>query len=103
MRGEADFYRSLRAIAPVWHGHRPRVQRRRSVASASNRRWAMDVTHIPCGRDGWGCLCAVIDCHDRDIVGWEYALRGRAREAERALENARLSRLELHVRAVQFL
>ena len=52
----------------------------------------MDVTHIPCGRDGWGHLTAVIDCHDREIVGDEFALRGRAKEAERALESACLAR-----------
>lgn len=64
----------------------------RSVASASDERWAVDVTHIPAGRDGWAHLTAVIDCHDREIVGWELALRGRAREAERALEEACLRR-----------
>ena len=52
----------------------------------------MDLTHIPCGRDGWGHLAAVIDCHDREIVGFEFALRGRAKEAERALEDACIRR-----------
>jgi putative transposase len=50
----------------------------------------MDVTHIPCGQDGWAYLAAVIDCHDREIVGYEFALRSRAREAERAVEAAGL-------------
>jgi len=71
---------------------RPRAQGRRSVASRSNERWAMDITHVDCGRDGWGHLVAVIDCHDREIVGWEFALRGRAKEAERALEEACIAR-----------
>jgi putative transposase len=71
---------------------RPRVQKRRSRAERSDQRWAMDVTHVPCGRDGWGHLTAVIDCHDREIVGWEFALRGRAKEAERALEGACIGR-----------
>ncbi len=35
---------------------------------------------------------AVIDCYDREIIGWEFALRGRANEAERALEMACLAR-----------
>lgn len=52
----------------------------------------MDVTHIPCGIDGWGHLVAVIDCHDREVIGYEFALRGRSNEAERALENACLRR-----------
>ena len=81
---------------------RPRVKKSRSKALESDTRWAVDVTHIPCGEDGWGHLCAVIDCHDREIVGFEFALRGRAREAERALEAACLERfgtLRLHGRA----
>lgn len=71
---------------------RPRVQGRRSIAPASNQRWAMDVSHVDCGRDGWGHVVAVIDCHDREVIGFEVALRSRAREAERALEDACLKR-----------
>jgi putative transposase len=89
-------YRILKAKR--WFVHqrqvtpRPRVQGRRSVAARSNERWAMDLTHVSCGKDGWGHLAAIIDCHDREIVGWEFSLRGRAREAERALEEACLYR-----------
>jgi putative transposase len=43
-------------------------------------------------RDGWAHLTAVIDCHDCEIIGYEFALRGRAQEAERALEEACLAR-----------
>jgi putative transposase len=71
---------------------KPRVKASRSLAVASNERWATDITHIPCGVDGWGHLVAVLDCHDREVVGYEFALRGRAKEAERALENACLHR-----------
>lgn len=71
---------------------KPRVQRKKSVATRRNERWALDATHIDCGDDGWGHLVAVIDCCDREIVGWEFALRGRANEAERALEMACLNR-----------
>ncbi|MBE7490244.1 MAG: IS3 family transposase [Planctomycetes bacterium] len=71
---------------------RPRAKASRSVAAGSNERWAMDVTHIDCGADGWGHLAAVIDCHDRQIMGYEFALRSRAKEAERALEEACLAR-----------
>jgi putative transposase len=67
---------------------RPRAQGRRSRAKASNARWAMDLTHIDCGADGWGHLAVVIDGHDREVIGYEFALRGRAQEAERALEQA---------------
>lgn len=71
---------------------RPRVQGRISVAARSNERWATDITHVPCGRDGWGHLAVVIDCHDREVIGYEFALRGRAKEAERAIEEACISR-----------
>jgi putative transposase len=71
---------------------RPRAKAMQSRAPHSNARWAMDVTHIPCGRDGWGHLAVVFDCHDREVIGYEFALRSRAREAERALENACLLR-----------
>lgn len=71
---------------------RPRVHGWRSRAGRSNERWAMDVTHIACGRDGWAHLAAVIDCHDREVIGYELALRSRAKEAERALEAACLAR-----------
>jgi len=71
---------------------KPRVQRKKSVATRRNERWALDATHIDCGADGWGHLVAVIDCYDREIIGWEFALRGRANEAERALEMACLAR-----------
>ena len=71
---------------------RPRVQGLRSRSARSNERWAMDMTHIDCGPDGWAHLAAVIDCHDRELIGYELALRGRAKEAERALEEACLAR-----------
>jgi hypothetical protein len=65
------------------------VQGRRSRAQRSDERWAMDLTHVPCGVDGWGHLSAIIDCRDREVTGYEFALRGRA---ERALEEAFLAR-----------
>ena len=38
----------------------------------------MDVTRIPVRKDGWAHLAAVIDCHDRAVAGYKFALRGRA-------------------------
>lgn len=40
---------------------KPRVQGSRSVAEKINERWAIDITHIPCGKDGWGHLVALVD------------------------------------------
>ena len=89
-------YRILRLKGWLVHQRsvtpRPRVRGMVSRSKASDQRWAMDVTHIPCGDDGWAHLAAVIDCHDREVIGVELALRGRAKEAERALEEACLKR-----------
>lgn len=71
---------------------KPRVKAIRSRCEKSNARWGMDVTHVYCGQDGWGHLAAVIDCGDRELIGREFSLRGRAREAERAIEDACLNR-----------
>ncbi len=80
---------------PRKHAPRPRVSQWVSKVDSSNQRWAVDITHVACGADGWGHLVAVIDCFDRQIVGYEFALRGRAVEAERALEEACLNRFGL--------
>lgn len=69
-------------------GHRPRVQGWVSEARRPNERWAIDTTHIFCGRDGWCHLTAIIDCHDRTIVGWRLARSGIAGVAAAALEDA---------------
>ena len=45
----------------------------------------MDVTHIACGVDGCGHLVAIIDGYDQQRIGFEVALRGRAKEAERGM------------------
>jgi len=71
---------------------RPRAHGLKSRSHRSDERWAMDLTHVPCGTDGWGHLTAVIDCHDREVTGFEFARRGRAQEAARALEEACLAR-----------
>jgi putative transposase len=75
----------------VWlkpQGNRPRVAGWPSRASRPNERWAIDVTHIFCGRDGWCHLTAIIDCCDRSIVGWRLSRSGVARIAAAALEEA---------------
>lgn len=103
LRGQEGLVINRKAVYRIlklkrWLVHqRPRTPRPRargwvSRTDRSNERWAMDVTHIPCGRDGWAHLAAVIDCHDRELIGYEFALRGRAKEAERAIEAACLAR-----------
>lgn len=71
---------------------RPRVQGRISQAPHSSERGATNLTLVYCGQGGWAHLAAVIDCHDRELIGYEFALRGRAKEAGRSLEEACLER-----------
>ena len=79
----------------VWRkpqGKRPRAQGWTSRATRPNERWAVDATHIFCGRDGWCHLTAIIDCCDRTIVGWRLSKTGVAKVAAAALEDALRSR-----------
>jgi len=73
-------------------GHRPRAQGWTSRATRPNERWAIDTTHLLCGRDGWCHLTAIIDCYDRTIVGWRLSHSGVAGVAAAALEEALRSR-----------
>ncbi|MCW5891345.1 MAG: transposase family protein [bacterium] len=73
-------------------GHRPRAQGWVSRATRPNERWAIDTTHLFCGRDGWCHLTAIIDCYDRTIVGWRLSRSGIAGVAAAALEEALRSR-----------
>ena len=74
---------------------RPRVQERKSVSSQPNERWAIDATSLWSEEDGWIGVMAVIDCCTREIVGFDIAKRGRAVEAERALEQGCLEQFGL--------
>jgi putative transposase len=73
-------------------GQRPRVQGWVSRTTRPNERWAVDTTHLFCGRDGWCHLTAIIDCYDRTIVGWRLSRSGIANVAAAALEEALRSR-----------
>ena len=72
-----------------WHlGFRPRVQALPSVASSPNERWATDLCRVWTGRDQWVTLALVIDCHTRELLGWQLSRSGKAKTAESALEQA---------------
>ena len=73
-------------------GRRPRVKASRSIADRPNQRWATDLALIHCGRDGWCVFVPVIDCCTREVLGHALELTGRAKTAERALEEALLER-----------
>ena len=73
-------------------GRRPRVEASRSVAEHPNQRWATDLALVHCGRDGWCVFVPVIDCCTREVLGHAVERTGRAKTAERALEEALLAR-----------
>jgi putative transposase len=73
-------------------GRLPRVEASRSVAASPNERWATDLALVHCGRDGWCVFVPVIDCCTREILGHALERTGRAKTAERALEEALLHR-----------
>ncbi|XUP36902.1 IS3 family transposase (plasmid) [Xanthomonas axonopodis pv. vasculorum] len=73
-------------------GKRPRIEALPSVAGAPNRRWATDLCRVWGGKDGWLSLALVIDCHTRQLLGWQLSRTGRASTAVAALEQALITR-----------
>ena len=69
-------------------GRRPRIEALPSVATAPDERWATDLCRIWGGRDGWLTLALVIDCHTRQLLGWQLSRSGKASTAASALEQA---------------
>jgi putative transposase len=57
-----------------------------SKTQAVNERWAIDMTRVWCGQDGWGTLAAVIDTCNREIVGFRLFSSGKSQTAEAALQ-----------------
>lgn len=73
-------------------GHRPRIEAVPSVAVRPDERWATDLCRVWGGRDGWLTLALVIDCHTRELLGWQLSRSGRASTAGAALEQALIAR-----------
>lgn len=73
-------------------GQRPRAKGKSSITAEPNQRWATDLAMLRCGEDGWCVFVPVIDCCTREILGYALEKTGRAKTAERALEDALLSR-----------
>jgi hypothetical protein len=73
-------------------GHRPRIEALPSVATTTNERWATYLCRVWTGRDGWQTLALVIDCHTRELLGWQLSRSGRATTATAALEQALIAR-----------
>lgn len=82
-----------------WQCHRrlkkrcsPRVESSASVTRVSNVRWATDATYIWTRFEGLIYLNAVLDCADRECIGFNVSQRNDAIEAAWALEDALLNR-----------
>jgi len=73
-------------------GHRPRIEALPSVATAPDERWATDLCRVWGGRDGWLTLALVMDCHTRELLGWQLSRSGKASTATAALEQALIAR-----------
>ena len=73
-------------------GHRPRIEALPSVARTPNERWATDLCRVWAGRDGWQSLALVIDCHTRELLGWQLSRSGKATTAMSVLEQALIAR-----------
>ena len=73
-------------------GFRPRAGALRSVSSAINERWATDMTHFFCKDSGWCHAIVVIDCWNREIIGYRISRRQNAHQAAGALEDALVHR-----------
>ena len=73
-------------------GFRPRIQALPSVATAPDQRWSTDLCRVWGGRDGWLTLALVMDCHTRQLLGWQLSRSGKATTAASALEQALIYR-----------
>lgn len=73
-------------------GRRPRIEALPSVAQAPDERWATDLCRIWGGRDSWLTLALVMDCHTRQVLGWQLSRSGKATTAAAALEQALITR-----------
>ncbi|WP_323073795.1 DDE-type integrase/transposase/recombinase [Mycetohabitans endofungorum] len=68
------------------------MPRHTSLATAPNKRWSTDLCRIWAGRDGWAPLALVMECHTRELLGWQLPRSGQASTAGNALEQALIAR-----------
>jgi putative transposase len=45
----------------------------KTQAERSNELWGIDMTYIWCGEDGWAYMHAVIDHHDKELLGYHFS------------------------------
>jgi putative transposase len=96
--------RVMRERGLLVRSRRLRARRRkewgRVETEQPNQVWQADLTKVWAGPAvGWAYLVSVIDCHTREIVGWDLSARCRTQEALAAVEQAVLDRLPAGSRA----
>lgn len=62
------------------------------LAPMPDERWSTDLCRVWGGRDGWLTLALVMDCHTRQVLGWQLSRSGKATTAASALEQALITR-----------
>jgi len=67
----------------------------KTQAERSNELWGIDMTYIWCGADGWAYLHAVIDHHDKTLLGYHFSQSCSALGGVIALAEA-ASQREIH-------
>ena len=90
--------RVMREHGLLVRARRLRARRRQDWSRVETERpnqvWQADLTKIWAGPAvGWAYLVSVIDCHTREIVGWDLSARCRTQDALAAVERAVLERL----------
>ncbi|MCI0411138.1 MAG: IS3 family transposase [Acidobacteria bacterium] len=90
--------RVMRERGLLVRSRRLRARRRKEWGRVETERpnqvWQADLTKVWAGPTvGWAYLVSVIDCHTREIVGWDLSARCRTQEALAAVERAVLERL----------
>lgn len=73
------------------HRHIVADPTRKIAVDSPNLRWSSDLTKFYVEECGWANFIPVIDCCTRECVGKRISVRGRAREARDALEDAVIS------------
>ena len=90
--------RVMREHGLLVRARRLRARRRKDWSRVETERpnqvWQADLTKVWAGPAvGWAYLVSVIDCHTREIVGWDLSARCRTQDALAAIEGAVLERL----------
>ena len=59
-------------------GRRPCIQAVPSKAQEPKQRWSTDLCRVWGGQDGWLSLALVMDCHTRELLGWQLSKTGKS-------------------------